>query len=67
MLRIAFFEKLNFSKYLDFYRRNASGACKMCLQKFFPNGKQRKEKSYNKKIILKVNKSKNVQISLLLY
>ena len=24
-MRVAFFEKVNFPKYLDFYRRNASG------------------------------------------
>ena len=66
-MRIDFFEKLNFAKYLDFYRRNPSGTCKTCPQKAFPNGEHRTQKCYIKKIILKVNKSKNVQTILLLH
>ena len=55
--------KVNFSKYLDLYRRNASGTCKTCMQEPFPNGDNRIWKCYNKRIILKVNKSKHAQIS----
>ena len=58
---------MNFSKYLDLYRRNASSTRKACLQKPFPNGEHRIQKCYNKRIILKINKSKHVQINLLLY
>ena len=40
---------------------------KTCLQKPFPNGENRIWKCYNQMILLKVSKSKHVQISLLLY
>ena len=40
---------------------------KTCLQKPFRNGEHRIKKCYNKRIILKVNKTKHVQINLLLY
>ena len=68
MVGVAFSEKNpNFSKYLDLYRRNTSGTCQKWLQKRFPNGEHRIWKCYNKKIVLKVNKSNHVKINLWLY
>ena len=58
---------MNFFNYLDLCHKNASGTCKTCLQKLFPNGEHRIEKGYNKRIVLKIDKSKNVQINLLSY
>ena len=59
------FQIVSFCRNLDHYHKNASGTCKACIQKPFPNGEHRILKCYNKRIILKVDKSKQAQINLL--